>query len=398
MQKVLVLCFNYEPSQFPKKPDGTPKFYTYGFGSMFGKLFSKDLKGYQIEVWRLDGYCEKKYYEHEINGLKFRVFKSFKIPQIGHFSLRFLKELRKEYKASNPLLFVVHTHNWQTYQIAFFLKKAMIITTHHGEWSPFYLYRNTRGLRRIKARIEMAAEKIVLKNVNHFLIGDIKQIEYIRKAAPNFQYTLFSSGIDMTSLKPIGKSEARKLLGWDTDKNYILYVGKLYKYKQIDELLKIWTEIKKDIPNTEIVLIGNEPRGSWGEEYYDEAVQSGATIVGRVLHTELYKYYCASDVYVLIALRSDYFGGTGIAPLESLACNTPVVSYSMKNYLGDSPEEICEIPDSLEGYKHSIMNLLRNKDKFRNTRESVEKYYSYNAIVSLIEKVFEKVLQSEKDK
>ena len=393
MQKILVLCSNYEPSQFPKKPDETNRFYTYGFGSGFGKLFKNHLAGYEIEIWRIDSYCEQNYYEKNIDGLKFRVFKSFHVPKLGHFSLRFIKSLRNEYKKSNPLLFIVHTHNWQTYQILFFLKHAKIITTHHGEWSPFFNYKHNSGLRKLRALLGIIAEKLVLKNVNHFLIGDLKQVDYIKKAAPDFKYTLFSSGLEIDTLKPIRKEEARKLIGWSDNKKYILYVGKLYKYKQVDELIRIWKDIKKIRPETELVLVGNEPRGTWGEEYYDFAAESGANIIGRVLNTELYKYFCAADVFVLISLREDYFGGTGIAPIESLACNTPVVSNSMRNYLGDCPEKIAVVPETLEEYKEAILNILEGKITFQNTRAEVEKYYSHEAVVKRIENVFKQVLQ-----
>ena len=398
MQKVLVLCSNYEPSQFPKKPDETGRFYTYGFGGSFGKLFKKHLKGYEIEIWRLDSYCENDYYERNIDGFKYRVFKSIRIPKIGHFSRKFLSALKKEYRETDPLLFIVHTHNWQTYQVLFFLKNAKIITTHHGEWSPHFVYKNTSGLRKLRALMGIFAEKIVLKNVNHFLLGDLRQIDYIRKTVPDLNYTLFSSGLDFDAIKPISKPEARKLLGWDQEKEYILYVGKLYKYKQVDELIKIWNEIKITRSNVELVLVGNEARGSWGEEYYDFAQESGAMIIGRVLNTELYRYYCAADVYVLLGLREDNFGGTGIAPLESLACNTPVISNTMRNYLGTNADEICEMPNTLEEYKDAILDALDHKEKFKNMRENVEKYYSREAVVRRIEIVFNNVLKSKEEK
>lgn len=398
MQKVLVLCYNYEASQFPKMPDEANRFYTYGFGGQFGKLIRKYGTEYSIEVWRMDSFCKGKYFEKDVDNIKYKVFRSTRVPKLGHFSIRFIRELKKEYKRSDPILFIVHTHNWQTYQIAFFLKNAMKVTTHHGEWSPFYLIHSMKGLRRVRAYMSLFAEKLVMKNISHFLIGDTRQIDYVRKAVPNLKYTMFSSGMDFTYFKPIPKAEARKMLGWDTEKEYVLYVGKLYKYKQVNELIKIWAEIKKNRPNVELALVGNEPKGSWGEEYYDMAEEYGAMIVGRVLNTELYKYYSAADVYVLFALRDDNFGGTGIAPIESLACNTPVVTNSMRNYLGNNPEEICAMPETLEGYKDAIIEILDHKDKYKNMRESVEKYYSQEAIFKRIDDVFKEVLKSHNEK
>lgn len=394
MRKLIILCSNYEPSQFPRKPDEANRFYTYGFGAMFGKLYYNYLDKYEIEVWRTDRYCEQKYYQKIVNGITYRVYKARNVYKIGHYSLKFLSDLKKEYKENDPLMLIVHTHNWQTYLISYFIKNARMITTHHGDWSPFYVYKNSSGLIKLRALLGIIAEKIVMKNIKHFLIGDFRQIDYIRKAVKNFKYSIYSTGINISLFKPIGKEEARGLIGLDKNKKYILYVGKLYKYKQVKELLEIWNEIRNQRPEVELLLVGNESRGSWGEEYYDLAVEYGAKVIGRVLNTELYKYYSAADVYVLLGLRDDNFGGTGIAPIESLACNTPVVTSSMRNYLGDNANEICESPDSLEGYKQAILKVIDNPGLYKNMRESVEKYYSHEALVKRADKIFTEVLEN----
>ena len=386
--KIIVLCFNYEPSQFPVKPDAENRFYTYGFGSTFGRLFSNYLKQYDVEVWRIDGHCEDKYSEKKIDNIKFRVFKALNLSKLGYFSWYYVKELKKEKQNSRTVFFVVHTHNWQTYQAAFLLKGSTIVTTHHGDWSPFFLYKTASRLRKLKALLGKAAEKLVFKNISYFLICDINQVKYVKMAYPDMKYEIFSTGLDIHRFKNIPRSEARNLLKLEHYKKYILYVGKLYKYKQVDRLITIWLEIKKTQPDTELLIVGNEDKGKWGEEYYELAEKSGASIIGRVLNVELYKYYCAADVYVLLNLRDDYFGGIGIAPLESLACSTPVVSNSLKNYLGTNIPEIGEMPQTEEEYKEAIIKVLNEPSKYVNMRESVEKYYSLEAVSERMDRIF----------
>lgn len=388
MQKIIVLTFNYEPSQFPAKPDNDNRFYTYGFGGAFGRLIQNQIRRYDVEVWRLDGYSEVKYSEKVIDRVKYRIYKAAKINKLGFFSWKYIKDLKEENRITKPIFFVVHTHNWQTYQIAFFLKGAKIITTHHGDWSPFFLYETTHGFRKFKAFLGKAAEKLTFKNITYFLICDLAEVKYVKMAAPEMKYEIFSTGLDIHRFKTIKRSDARKELGLDENKKYILYVGKLYKYKQVDKLINIWIEIKKDIPETELLIVGNEGPDKWGEEYYDLAVKSGAKIIGRILNTELFKYYCAADVYVIMTLRNDYFGGTGIAPLESLACNTPVVANSLKNYLGDNADEIGETPANEAEYKEDIIKVLKQPGKYKKMRESVEKFYSWEAVADRMENIF----------
>ncbi len=392
--KIIVLCFNYEPSQFPSKPDNENRFYTYGFGGTFGKLFHNYLNGYEVEVWRLDGYCDGKYFEKIIDGIKFKVYRSLNIIKLGYYSGKFLKALRREHKDHNPIFFAVHTHNWQTYQIAYTLKGAKLITTHHGDWSPFFLYESSSGLRKIKAWLGKTVEKKTFKNIKYFLICDLNQVKYIKLANPDMKYEIFSTGLDINRFKVIPKDAAKNELGLLPNKKYILYVGKLYKYKQVDRLINIWIEIKEILPETELLIVGNETADMWGEEFYDLAVSSGAKVIGRVLNTELYKYYTAADVYVLMTLRADYFGGTGIAPLESLACNTPVVSNSLTNYLGDNITEIGETPKTEEAYREAIIKVLKDNSGYKNLRESVDKFYSWESVAKRMESVFEKIINN----
>lgn len=387
-KKIVVLCFNYEPSQFLKKPDKENRFYTYGFGSTFGKLFGNYLKQYQTEVWRVDGFCEENYYEKQIDNIKYRIFKAIQINKLGFFSWKYLNELRKLKKNKDIIFFIVHTHNWNTYQALYVLKGSYIVTTHHGDWSPFFLFETSKYLRKLKALIGIIAEKITFKYVSYFLICDVNQVKYIKMASPDLKYEIFSTGIDIKRFKIIPRFEARDKLKLDRNKKYILYVGKLYKYKQVDRLISVWQEIKKSIPETELIIVGNEEKGKWGEEFYELAENSGAIIAGRVLNTELFYYYCAADVYVLLNLRNDYFGGTGIAPIESLACNTPVVSNSMKNYLGKNAKEICEIPESEEEYKNAIIKILTNPGNYKNMRLNVDRDYSFEAVSDRMERIF----------
>jgi glycosyltransferase involved in cell wall biosynthesis len=389
-KKVIVVCHNYEPDHTPRKPDPENRFFTYGFGGNLGKNIKQYIPGYDIEVWRLDGYTDR-YYEGVHLGVKFRVFPSIHKANVVDFSWKFIRELKKEIKITNPILIVNHTHYWVAYQILYFFgSKCKIITTHHGDWSPFFRVHHTRGLRKLKARFDMFVEKRVYKHIDCIMTGEKKQIQYFDMSHPGIDVVFWSTGVNFDYMIPIPKMQARKELGWDQDKKYILYVGKLYKYKQVEEMINTWLEIKKSRPEVELVIVGNTPGDPW-EDSSRFAESSGAILEGRKLNKDLYKYYSAADVYVLFSLRDDYFGGTGIAPLESLACNTPVVSNALHNYLGDNVSEIGEIPNSLEEYKEAILKVIDHPENYKNMRESVLNLYSYKALYYKLEVLLKKL-------
>ncbi|MEO6691039.1 MAG: glycosyltransferase [Saprospiraceae bacterium] len=398
MKKILVLCINYEKSVFPEATVSDNRFYTYGFGAGAGKNLKAYLKEYDVEVWRLDNKV-RRYYEENINGILYKVFPSIQIKGFTDFSFKFLRELKKEVKKTNPVLFVTFNHYGLLYQVAMFFSKSPIITTHHGGGPPsfdFKYYRNP--VYKLRAALKWLIEKVCYKNVDMVLVGETKEAEYLKENVPSIECVPWSWGLNIEHFNsaPISRNEAKKLLGWDENKKYILYVGKLYKYKEVDRLVETWKKIKRERPEIELVLTGNEPKGYWGEEYYDMAEKAGAIIIGRVLNTELYKYYSASDVYVMFALRDDYYGGTGIAPLESLACNTPVVSYALRNYIGDNVNEIGEMPDTEEGYKKAILKVIDYPQKYLGMRESVEKFYSTTNTFANLKPYLEKLFNEHR--
>jgi glycosyltransferase involved in cell wall biosynthesis len=389
LKKIIYIHNNYEPSQVPRKPDSEDRFYTYGFGSNLARNFKRFYPEYAVEMWRLDGYTDK-YYEKEVQGVKHRVFPSIVIKPFGEFSLKFVRELKKELKKNKSLLFISHIHTWLTYQVSFFFgKEYPIACSHHGDWSPFFRIKTRKGFRKLKDFIDLQAEKRLLKRIDYFFLCDFFQIPYLEKTSPKINYIIFSSGLDVDKMVPEPKNEARKKIGWEPGKKYILYVGRLYDLKQPKELIDIWKEIKTERPEVELVVIGN----SDNDEFNEYAFNSGVMVLGRILNSELNTYYSASDVYVLMALREDYFGGTGIAPLESLACNTPVVSYSMRNYVGDNMQELGEVPGTLELHKKAILKVIDNPDLYKNMRESMKKHYSLEAVASKAQVIFEELMK-----
>jgi glycosyltransferase involved in cell wall biosynthesis len=394
-KKIVVICHNYEPEYTLRKPDPENRFFTYGFGGNIGKNIKFFNPDYEVEVWRLDSKVDK-YYEGFVQGVKFRVFKSLSLRNLLDISVRFLRALKKEVKLNDPIIIIIHTHFWLAYEILFLFRHSKIITTHHGDWSPYFRIKITKGIKRLKVKFDIFAENRLLKFADYIFTSEMNQIPYLKLANPDCKYIMWSSGVNFEFMKPLPKKEARNLLGWPRDKKYILYVGKLYKYKQAGDLVKTWQEIKKERPDVELIIIGNNPNDPW-EEFHRVAENAGAALLGRVLNKDLYLYYSAADVYVLFALRDDYFGGTGIATLESLACNTPVVSYAMRNYIGNNLNEIAEVPDSVEKYKKAIIKVLDSPGLYKNMRESVFKYYSYEAVYTRVRHVFEELFESRQN-
>jgi glycosyltransferase involved in cell wall biosynthesis len=120
------------------------------------------------------------------------------------------------------------------------------------------------------------------------------------------------------------------------------YVGRFDKNKNILNLLDIYSELLKRIPNLEFYLIGSGKSGGVQNKYQRSVLkkvdqinrENGAIkYVGYVHNDELVEYYNLFDLFLSLPVHSEAFGMTFV---EALACKTLAIGTD----LGGIPEAI----------------------------------------------------------
>lgn len=366
-------------------------YYTYGFGARSAREFKKNNPEYNVECWRLDS-SEKEYSEKRIENVDFKIFPSFGNKHFGIYSKKFIKKLLN--LKESVILNVQAVHRPLLYHILFFKKKNFIVTAqHHGEFSPYFNIKYGRFLKKIKSVGYLILEKLLLKKVDFFFLIDIKHIQYLEKTYKKLNesnYFLQPVGIDTSSFTPINKTEAKNMLGLDKSKKYLFYVGAYYQYKEVDKLVSIYKNVKKKYPDVQLMVAG----GSKKDIYYKDIIDCGAIELGIIMNTDLHKYYSAADVYICCSFRYDYFGGLGIAIIESLSCNTPVVSKSLEN-MHEEKRVICgKTPSNETEMTDSIIEVLNTLENYANTREVVKELYDHCVIQKNIRFCYDKLYES----
>ncbi|GGU67937.1 glycosyltransferase [Lentzea flava] len=125
------------------------------------------------------------------------------------------------------------------------------------------------------------------------------------------------NGIDTTRLRPADRSAARQRLELP-ERPTVVCVGRLAPQKGQDLLLAAWPKVLANVPDAQLVLVGDGPmRTEW---------QQGQESVLWWGHTDaIADFYAAADVVVLPS-RAE---GMALVPLEAMACGRSVVAFDV---------------------------------------------------------------------
>ncbi|MET9451960.1 glycosyltransferase family 4 protein [Streptomyces cinerochromogenes] len=129
------------------------------------------------------------------------------------------------------------------------------------------------------------------------------------RAGVRAAYAVIPNGIDTTRFTPQAPQAA------DDGNPLVVCVGRLCRQKAQDVLLAAWPEILARLPQARLVLVGDGP----DREVLRQQAPSSVRFTGAV--PDAAPWYRAADLVVL----PSRWEGMALAPLEALACGTPVV-------------------------------------------------------------------------
>jgi glycosyltransferase involved in cell wall biosynthesis len=117
------------------------------------------------------------------------------------------------------------------------------------------------------------------------------------------------------------KSTKKKLFGCKESEKVILFTGRLSHEKGVLDIVSIFPEIEKEIPNVKLVFAGTGP----AEEDLKKQLPN-AIFLGWVDAKKLPEIYSSADLLILPS-KFDTFS---CVVLEALSCGLPVVAYKSK--------------------------------------------------------------------
>lgn len=154
----------------------------------------------------------------------------------------------------------------------------------------------------------------------------------------------------------------------------ILFVGRLAPMKRVEQFLKTAAIIKKKISNLETWIVGG------GEEGYVNTLKTisqdlgvNATFYGRPEDKMKYELMGKAHILSSASIREGY----GLVILEAGTMSTPSVTYNVHGFrdvILDGNTGILSKENTPESLAESILELLRDKEKYEEISKRVREY------------------------
>lgn len=139
-----------------------------------------------------------------------------------------------------------------------------------------------------------------------------------------------------------------------------LYAGTFEAYQGVDLVIRAFVEVKRQVPDARLVLLGGNPRQVAAARQLAESVGSAAEFGGQVAKSVVSKWTAAADV-----LLSPRIHGTN-TPLkiyEQLASGKPLIATRIWSHTQVLTEEVCILVDvSPESIAAGMLQALRDRD------------------------------------
>jgi L-malate glycosyltransferase len=186
----------------------------------------------------------------------------------------------------------------------------------------------------------------------------------------------------------------RNLMANENEK-IITHISNFRKVKRIDDVVKIFYEIQKEVPS-KLMMVGEGPEKEAAEnlcaqlKIHDKVIFFGNS-------NEIDKILCFSDLFLLPSETESF----GLAALEAMSCGVPVISSNS----GGLPEVN---QDGITGYLSNVgdiesmsknaISILKNENtllQFKANAKEVAKTFDIQNILPLYEELYFKALQNK---
>jgi glycosyltransferase involved in cell wall biosynthesis len=258
--------------------------------------------------------------------------------------------------------------------VAWWMPRPYVVTIH--DMSTLLFPSNTRDYRRTVhqeryRRGALRAERVI--TVSHATRRDIEHVLHV--PADRIR-TIYSAPDPAFTNGHCDEGSDRQVLDrYSIHYPFVLYAGTIRPQKNIPRLIEAFAVLRSDLERADkysdlrLIIIGDElsrypaVRRAVAETRMEPLVR----FLGFVPHETLRVLYRAASVFAFPSL----YEGFGLAPLEAMACGTPVVASdipSLVEAVGNAAELVS--PDNVFDIARGLREVLLDEDRRRELSEA----------------------------
>tara|TARA_Y100000310_G_scaffold247803_1_gene253536 strand:- start:25427 stop:26527 length:1101 start_codon:yes stop_codon:yes gene_type:complete len=332
--------------------------------------------GHEIDFFCVD---YKKMENKNLYLHKMRIFiRPFK--HLKFFNL--LSDLRKVIKNDNyDLLIATSDPLWGV--IGYFMSKKYKIPFVYDIQDNYLVYKS------YKLPFFGLFERHVVKNSDLVMCAGNILTQNAMKIRKKKTITI-PNGVDTKLFRPLDKISSRKKLKLPSDKKIISYIGSLQKIQGVDILIKAYEDLRDEIKNLNLLLVGNI--GTASKESFDFD-KKGLIYLGSLSQKNVSFAINASDLMV-IPYPKNKFTEVMFSPykiMEFMACDKPlVITDAGEMYRHIDDKKMIAKAGNIEDLKEKIRYALKLKKV--NSRKTAMKF-DWKNIASRLDKAIRELKQ-----
>lgn len=277
------------------------------------------------------------------------------------------------------------------------LQKALPVAKH------VFFFRSTD----LEGRIGKENINFLLQHSAGFLANTKAPIDELKTYKPNLSFpvaTIYNAvpsvTLNLDEQKNVGAT-FRKKFGLDATAFVLGYAGRFSEEKSLVELFGVMKTLKDEGVIVHLIIAGdiaNEktPNQAYYNElmaYKDTHLSGQIHLAGWITNVELYHFYCALDLGVLL---SKYREGNSMFLIEAMSYGVPVVATAVggnKEIINSGNNGILIQQETVtQDLKQSITLLLKDKNCYKSMSKNARTYISENHSVENMVSQFQNVI------
>ena len=180
------------------------------------------------------------------------------------------------------------------------------------------------------------------------------------------------------------------------NENYIVFVGRLVFYKNLDVIIQAFKKVVKEIPHAKLIIIGDGPiKNELKQRIFRLRLEKNVILKGRI--SEYKKIDIISKSTALV--NPSDVEGFGMVILEAFACKKPVLVSNIEplsDLVDDGTDGFLINPKVVDDWASKMIHLLKNPNISKKMGvlgcKKANKNYSLSAQISELEITYESLL------